>query len=322
MILGVASHTSALFSAVAQRLFAPFDASHTCMSMSSIYLTHAPSHLLLSFDSERLTETMSFRVLICLILFISLISANVEKTIFLGPEPINVPQHSPSLLNLNIDVLTPEDWSLRSHIDTIFPTDQFPRGKETWLVLDDLTEGQRYEVRVCWLATVRLFSFLCIAQYRHSVIIAILHELPIQQPTAFHLETFTLPHVFETPELIASLYNYSMSRQSFSNPIKQQHHSATERESPILFLRIYAAAEYFALNSTLMNHPEPVLTDLILDPFLFNVLPRTLVPTVGFVLLIAAVSWLLGAKFLRPWLTALVVSDGEELGCESEKKVQ
>lgn len=267
---------------------------------------------------------MSFQALICLILGVSLVSANVEKTIFLGPEPINIPQLSPSLSDLNIDVLTPEYWSLRSHIDAIFPTEELNRGKETWLILDDLTEGQRYEVRVCWLATVRFLftSFNITFLSDHEI----LHGISIQQPTAFHLETFSLPHVFETPELIASLYNYSMSRQSLPNPIKEQeHHTATERESSVLFLRISAAAEYFTINSTLMNHPKPVLTDLILDPFLFNVLPRTLVPTVGFVVLVAVVSWVLGAKVIRPWLTALVISDGEVLvspGSEVEKKVQ
>lgn len=99
---------------------------------------------------------------------VSLVTANVEKTIFLGPEPVNIPQHSPSLSDLHIDVLTPgaddndnnNNWSLRSHVQAIFPTDDLPRGKETWLLLDHLTEGQRYEVRVCWLATVRLFFIL------------------------------------------------------------------------------------------------------------------------------------------------------------------
>lgn len=98
---------------------------------------------------------MYLPILICLLLSISLASANTEKTIFLGPEPVNIPQHSPTLSDLNIDVLTPEDWSLRSRLDAIFPTQKLPRGKEAWLLLDSLTEGQRYEIRVCWLATVR-----------------------------------------------------------------------------------------------------------------------------------------------------------------------
>lgn len=92
--------------------------------------------------------------LICLTLGISLASANVEKTIFLGPEPVNIPNQQPSLSTLNIDTLTPEDWSLRTHLEATFPTEGFKRGSSSWFILDNLTEGQRYEVRICWLATV------------------------------------------------------------------------------------------------------------------------------------------------------------------------
>lgn len=97
---------------------------------------------------------MLFKILLCLCLSISLTSANTEKAIFLGPEPVNIPAQSTSLAALHIDTLTPVNYSLRKHLDVIFPTEEFPRGKEAWLILDNLTESQRYEVRVCWLATV------------------------------------------------------------------------------------------------------------------------------------------------------------------------
>lgn len=95
--------------------------------------------------------------LICLTLGISLATANVEKTIFLGPEPVNIPNQQPSLSTLNIDTLTPDNWSLRTHIEASFPTADFSRGSSSWFILDNLTEGQRYEVRICWLATVSTF---------------------------------------------------------------------------------------------------------------------------------------------------------------------
>ncbi|KAF3765455.1 hypothetical protein M406DRAFT_242463, partial [Cryphonectria parasitica EP155] len=201
--------------------------------------------------------------------------ANVEKTIFLGPEPINIPPSSPSLADLHIDVLTPDNWSLRTHIKSIFPTADLPRGTETWLILDGLNEGQRYEVRICW---------------------------PAIQPTAFHLETHELPHVFDTPTLITSLYNYSMSRQfplNAGNPqadTHSYHPSTSSSSSSVLFLRVSAAADYFTLNQTLMKTPEPVLADLILDPFVYNVLPRSLVPTVVYVVFVAAGSWVLATR--------------------------
>lgn len=108
-----------------------------------------------------------FSTIIFLLLNTPLATANVEKTIFLGPAPVNIPPQSqsssPSLADLRLDVLTPDDddknnnnWSLRAHLPVRFPSDDAPRGQETWLLLDALTEGRRYEVRVCWLATVRV----------------------------------------------------------------------------------------------------------------------------------------------------------------------
>lgn len=79
-----------------------------------------------------------------------------------------------------------------------------------------------------------------------------------------------------------------------------------------------------------MQRPEPVLADVILDPFLLNVLPRTLLPTVGYVVLVAAASWVLAARMLMPWVRGLMVdddSDGDgqhgaerEVGEAEEKK--
>lgn len=93
--------------------------------------------------------------------------ANVEKTIFLGPEPLDVPQHQqrPALAGLNLDVLTPESsWSLRTRLDAAFPAaGGSERGTPAWLLLDDLVEGQRYEVRICWLATVSFFFLLLLS---------------------------------------------------------------------------------------------------------------------------------------------------------------
>ncbi|POS80782.1 hypothetical protein DHEL01_v200827 [Diaporthe helianthi] len=236
--------------------------------------------------------------LICLTLGTSIASANVEKTIFLGPEPVNIPPNQqPSLSSLNIDSLTPDDnnWSLRTHIEASFPTKDSSRGSSSWFILDNLAEGQRYEVRICWLAT---------------------------QPTAFHLETHTLPEVFDTPELITSLHNYSMSRQGkVAVRQDQDSHSSTtttttgEHLSSVLFLRIDAAADYFTTNRELMRHPEPVLADVILDPFVLNILPRTLVPTVGYIVLVAAVSWVLASRVIMPRVRALMVvedADGQQ----------
>lgn len=40
-----------------------------------------------------------------------------------------------------------------------------------------------------------------------------------------------------------------------------------------------------------MSNVPPVYVDIILDPFIFNVLPQSLVPTVGYIVVVAIVSW-------------------------------
>lgn len=80
--------------------------------------------------------------------------------------------------------------------------------------------------------------------------------------------------------------------------------------SSVLLLRIDAAADYFTTDRELMRNPEPVLADVILDPFVLNVLPRTLLPTVGYVVLVAAASWVLATRLLMPWVRGLMVDEG------------
>jgi hypothetical protein len=146
-----------------------------------------------------------------------------------------------------------------------------------------------------------------------------------QQPTEFHLETYTLPAVFEDPELITSLYNYSMTRQpSSSSPPPPPPPTPKDRQpsSSTLFLRVDAAADYFTTDRALMARPEPVLVDIILDPFVLNVLPRTLVPTVGYVVLVAALSWILSTRLVMPWVRGLMVEDSAEADQQEERKKQ
>lgn len=251
-----------------------------------------------------------------LAVFVSIVTANVEKAIFLGPEPVNVLNQSPSLADLHIDVLTPDNFSIRKHVDAIFPSQNLPRGLDSWLILDDLIEGQRYELRVCWMATVCVL--LCwLANFRQDD--QLIGKIYSQQPTAFHLTAHPLDEVFDNPELITSLHNYSMSRRQ-SSPSPHWDTKPAQREASIILLRLSAAADYFTLNQTLMQHPEPVLVDLILDPFLFNILPRSLVPTVGYVVLVAGVAWVLATRVVVPSLMRLVSIADEETHEDKKKQ--
>jgi hypothetical protein len=67
--------------------------------------------------------------------------------------------------------------------------------------------------------------------------------------------------------------------------------------SSVLFLRVRAAADYFTKDEALMASPEPVAVDLILDPFIWNVFPRSLVPTAGWVVVVGVVAF-----FVARWV--------------------
>lgn len=139
-----------------------------------------------------------------------------------------------------------------------------------------------------------------------------------QEPTDFRLDTYELPTVFETPELISSLAEYAESERpdpialeehkpSIFAPSLDFKHTANE-EISTLFLHIRAAADYYTMNRTLMENVPPVFVDIILDPYLFNVLPRSLVPTVGYIILLAVGSWYL-SQYISRWIQDLARED-------------
>lgn len=65
-----------------------------------------------------------------------------------------------------------------------------------------------------------------------------------------------------------------------------------------------AAADYFTDNAELMMNPPSVLVDLILDPFLLNVLPRSLLPTSGYIVVVAIVTWIV-ARWTASYLGSI-----------------
>lgn len=92
---------------------------------------------------------------LCLTSQIQNVLANTEKVIFLGPGTLNVPMEHPTLEDLHLDALSPQHHSLRTHIQAEFPAEDSKYGQATWYLLQRLKAGQRYEVRICWAATVR-----------------------------------------------------------------------------------------------------------------------------------------------------------------------
>ncbi|AEO61730.1 hypothetical protein MYCTH_2312211 [Thermothelomyces thermophilus ATCC 42464] len=233
--------------------------------------------------------------------------ANTEKTIFLGPEAVNVPLAHPTLSDLRLRTLTPTNNTLRTRLPARFPSADQPQGPATWLLLDHLTPKQRYEVRVCWPAT---------------------------QPTDFTVSTFPLATVWDTPELMASLRAYSVSREQSLAPEggppppgsgngsgNGSDSGPSEREASVLLLRILAAADYYTTDASLMSSVPPVDVDIILDPFLFNLLPRSLAGTACYIVAVAVAAYLLSRRIVSG-IHRLIASADADVRQEAIKKRQ
>ncbi|CAK4034716.1 unnamed protein product [Lecanosticta acicola] len=217
--------------------------------------------------------TLILRLAVCLCaLLVSAALANTEKAIFLAPEAITLPDASPSLHALQLDTISPISAQLRTALPVAFPSDTNPKGLESWYLLRQLNARQRYEVRICWAAV---------------------------QPTQFWIDVYNITHVFDTPHLIQSLASYSeeqqqQQQQQSPQPVQPKAaHTALDLSGTILFLHLHAAADFFTTNKTLMHHPPAVDVDIILDPYLANILPASLLPTALYILVLAILSWFL-----------------------------
>jgi len=73
-----------------------------------------------------------------------------------------------------------------------------------------------------------------------------------------------MQEVFDTPELITSLANYSkrLISQNGDSVGESQLQNQAGRSASLLFLQVFAAADYFTMNHILMTFPPPVLVDL------------------------------------------------------------
>ncbi|KAL4872726.1 hypothetical protein BDV12DRAFT_161412 [Aspergillus spectabilis] len=207
-----------------------------------------------------------------------LVSANVEKTIFIAPSALSLPATETGFNYLGLQRLSPPDGMLRTRLNASFPSNESEHGTDSWYFLENLSPGQRYEVRVCWLAT---------------------------QPTAFTLSTYTLPEILIDTSFRSAITLYSSPETAPSHTKRTPAPAADSELVPesVLFLRVSAAADYFSLNQTLMENVPPVLADIILDPFLANIFPKSLVPTACYVAIVACVAivvarWIAG-QFVR-----------------------
>lgn len=145
----------------------------------------------------------------------------------------------------------------------------------------------------------------------------------IQEPTVFSITTHPVSTVLSDPDLITSLASYSESQRPdpialedhfplISSFQSSRSHPSDARDLSALFLHIQAAADYYTMNRTLMETVPPVFVDIILDPYLLNVLPRSLVPTVVYILLLAVAAWFI-AGYVIQWLQDLNKDEDERV---------
>jgi hypothetical protein len=97
---------------------------------------------------------------------------------------------------------------------------------------------------------------------------------------------------------------------SISEPAKMARYKSNDF-SARLFLQVFAAADYYTTNKSLMENVPPVYVDIILDPYIFNIFPRSLVPTGAYITLLAIGSWYL-AKYINQWVQNLAIHDASK----------
>lgn len=141
--------------------------------------------------------------------------------------------------------------------------------------------------------------------------------------------THTLAETFDNSDLITALSTYAYARQAELNDFQLQQLVArrvynqkisTASQKSLLFLQIFAAADYFSLNKTLMSDVPPVLVDVILDPYLLNVFPESLVPTAGYLIILAFGSWFLSGLIWRLLIRVADASPGDSDESNATKK--
>jgi hypothetical protein len=112
------------------------------------------------------------------------------------------------------------------------------------------------------------------------------------------LETYTLPDILAEPGLLwTSLHS---AAQLPDNPEELLGPTTAAQEST-LFLRIQSAADFYTLNETLLSNPPVVEVDIVLDPYVFNILPYSLLP-IGIYLSFVAVASLFLSRAIARWL--------------------
>lgn len=123
----------------------------------------------------------------------------------------------------------------------------------------------------------------------------------MQQPTSFNIDAFTLPQVLEDEGgLFYSLSSHFKLRSDATEPLAA--HGLGPSNTSRMLLRVQSAADYFTHDAALMTSAPPVRVDIVLDPYVGNILPNSLL----FVIIFAtSLTLAVSAVVIWGWRSAL-----------------
>lgn len=220
------------------------------------------------------------RPLLALSLFCSLAAANSEKVVFVAPAPQSLHAADPAFTSLTLQTLDLSSPVLRVDLARAPPganNEDTPSAPTTqsWFLLKNLSSGQRYELRI------------------NSAAI---------QPSRFHLDTFPLSEVLDTPALRDALTEYVNSHDGQRGTGSRVGQSIVgDGKASSLLVRVKARADFYTADEALMESPGDVLADIILDPYVWNAVPESLLLTITYIAVLAVASWFL-SQAVWTWL--------------------
>ena len=105
----------------------------------------------------------SIKMLSALLIFfwtaISVVLANTEKIIFITPEIVTNSKLNQLTERIDIPAIYPESGRTHIKLPVDFGTSENPNGCQSWYLLRALEKGRRYEIKLCWAATVSIIAF-------------------------------------------------------------------------------------------------------------------------------------------------------------------
>ena len=136
------------------------------------------------------------------------------------------------------------------------------------------------------------------------------------------MDLFTPEELLEEDLLLEKVKDY-LSNAAVGEP---------RREGSVLFLRVMAKTAYFSSSRARMENPEPVDVDIstwppsrflfgltlpVLDPYMYNIVPESLLKIIGLVVVVAISSWWLGGWTHRALMGVARTTEEDE---QAEKK--